>query len=89
MGLKLVKESDFGVDVAYWNIGAKAEDFKAGGKQITLFGYLNKEARDSGAQPMMATQVTIANGLYVPDQNRDGDYLAIKRLEEWKNAEDE
>ena len=58
------------------------------GKQITLYGYLDKGARDAGAQPMMATQVSITEDDYVADQNRDGDYAAIKVLDEWKDAED-
>ncbi|HAA92517.1 MAG TPA: hypothetical protein DCE33_08730, partial [Rhodospirillaceae bacterium] len=64
------------------------EDFKGGGKQIVLYGYLNEKARHDGAQPLTAAQVTLAGDDYVADQDRAGVYASIKGLEDWVGAED-
>lgn len=85
--LKLIP-TEFGIDAAYWNIGAVQEDFKGQGTEVTFYGYASKEAREAGKQPLSAGKVQIAGDEYVAGADRAVLYAIIKQKPEFEGAED-
>lgn len=80
--------TDFGVEAAYWNIGAVQEDFKGRGTEVTFYGYASKEARDEGKQPLSAGKVQLAGEEYVVGADRATLYAVIKQRPEFQGAVD-
>jgi rubrerythrin len=80
--------TDFGVDAAYWNIGAVQEDFKGKGTEVTFYGYASKEAKEEGRQPLSAGKVQIAGEEYIAGADRATLYAVIKQRPEFQGAID-
>ena len=81
-------DTDYGIPVSYWNIGAVQEDFKGRGTEITFYGYASKEARESGKQPLSAGKVGISGDEYIAGADRASLYAIIKQKPEFEGAED-
>jgi hypothetical protein len=81
-------DTNFGIPVTYWNIGAVQEDFKGQGTSITFYGYVSKEARFEGKQPISVIQIQIAGDEYVAGADRAALYAIIKQKPEFEGAED-
>ncbi len=81
--------TEFGIDAKYWNIGAKQEDFKGKGAEITVYGYASKQARLDGKQPLSAGKIQVASDEYVADADRAALYSVIKKRAEFQGAQDE
>lgn len=88
MALKISITTDFGVPAEYWNVGAYQEDFKGKGAQVTLYGYLNEEARTAGKQPLAAANIQLTGEKYSADMVREDIYAVLKTLPEYANAVD-
>ena len=88
MALKKSIMSEFGVPAEYWHIGAKQEDFRGGGLDVTMFGYASQEARTVGRNPMSVARFTLTGQEYSPDMAREVIYAAAKNRPEFAGAED-
>jgi hypothetical protein len=88
MALSKSLPTPYGCNASYWKIANVAEDFIAQAAKITLAGYLTKEARQSGAQPLAGSAVELTKEVYVADLDRAAMYAAIKALPAWTDAED-
>lgn len=88
MALVKAIPTDYGIDAAYWNIGAVAEDFKGKGTEVTFYGYASKEAREAGKQPLAAGKVQVAGNEYVAGADRAALYAIIKQRPEFEGAVD-
>lgn len=88
MGLQKTITSDYGADATYWNIGSYQEDFKGKGAQVTLYGYMNKEMRDAGKQPLSAANIQFTGEKYIVNATREQIYELIKLLPEYADAVD-
>jgi hypothetical protein len=56
MALQIAKQLDTGVTIDYWRIVQINTNCDRQDCVITICGYLNKEARDNGANPIYAIQ---------------------------------
>jgi len=81
-------DTEFGIPVVYWNIGAVQEDFKGQGTEVTFYGYASKEAREAGKQPLSAGKVAISGAEYVAGADRAALYAIIKQRPEFDGAVD-
>ena len=88
MALIKAVDTDYGIPVTYWNIGAIQEDFKGKGTEVTFYGYANEQARLDGKQPLSAGKVTISGDEYVAGADRQALYEIIKLRPEFDGAED-
>ncbi len=88
MALCKTIDTDFGTPATYWNIGAYQEDYKGKGAQVTLYGYVNKAAREGGKQPLAAAKVDLTGDLYTSDATRDSLYSVLKAMPEWAGSDD-
>ena len=88
MALSKSIPTDFGINAEYWNIGAAQEDFKGAGLQLTLYGYLDADARRAGKQPLSAAQFQITGEEYTADGNRADWYEVLKAKPEFDGAAD-
>lgn len=82
-------DTDFGVAAAYWNIGAAQEDFRGGGVQVTLYGWVDKAARVAGKQPMASAQMTFSGDAYTADMDRAALYVKVKAKDQFADAADD
>ena len=80
--------TDFGIDAAYWNIGAVLEDFKGRGTEVTMYGYVDLAARLTGKQPLAVAKVNFIGPQYAPGADRSELYILIKADPAFIGAED-
>jgi hypothetical protein len=88
MALQKSINTEFGVEATYWNIGAYQEDFKGGGGEITLYGYLNKDSRLKNCQPLSSGKVNLSGEEYIADANREQLYSILKTRPEFQGSTD-
>lgn len=88
MAIKKHYENDHGTVVEYWNIGSIHEDFKGGGIELTVYGYLDEQARRAGKNPPEAKKYHISGEEYSTDVTRAIMYSYIKQKPEFEGAED-
>jgi hypothetical protein len=88
MALKKSFVTPYGVSVDYWKIASVREDYIAGRMEVILGGYINHEARLSGASPFDRRDIVIQGEDYTEDMDREALYDEIKVSEEWVGAED-
>jgi hypothetical protein len=81
-------DTEFGVPAVYWNIGEFQEDFKNKGTTVICYGYVSKDARDAGKQPLSSVYLQISGGDYVADADRAALYPIIKQRPEFYGAVD-
>jgi len=81
-------DTEFGIPVVYWNIGAFQEDFKGRGTEVTCYGYVSQEARAAGKQPLSSVYLQISGGDYVAGADRAALYAIIKQKPEFDGAVD-
>jgi hypothetical protein len=81
-------DTDYGIPVTYWNIGAVQEDFKGKSTEVIFYGYATKEAREAGKQQLSAGKVQISGDEYVAGADRQALYAIIKLRPEFEGAED-
>jgi hypothetical protein len=81
-------DTDFGIPVTYWNIGAIQEDFKGQGTEVTFYGYASRQTRLEGKHPISVVKIQIAGDEYVAGADRAALYTIIKQKPEFEGAED-
>ena len=88
MALGKTFATPFGVSALYWKIANVTEDFIAGAMKVVLAGYISAEARQAGAQPLVAQTIEISGDAYAVEADRAAIYTAIKAMEAWAGATD-
>jgi hypothetical protein len=88
MALGKVFSTPFGVSAIYWKIANVMNNFLAASVKVVLAGYVSKEARLAGAQPIVSQTVDIQGEAYAPELSRASLYAAIKTDPVWLEAED-
>ena len=67
MGLEKIMLNDQGVTVSYWHIDSLQIRHKEQHVTISLSGYINKQKRDGGFNPVMSFKYQIWPATYVTD----------------------
>lgn len=88
MALGKAFSTPFGVNAIYWKIANVMDNFLAASVKVVLAGYISKEARLAGAQPIVSQTVDIQGEAYTAEMSRASLYAAIKVDPVWENAED-
>lgn len=84
--LKAVK-TNYGIDAIYWNIYTLNENFKTKYIDVTLAGYLSKEARDAKFDAVAWQNLQFAGDDYIQDATRKAVYEKLKTTD-FIDAED-
>jgi hypothetical protein len=88
--------TSFGVVAGYWRIASGIESYPDS-RNIVMGGYVNKAARDAGAQPIARKDYVfipavdsenVPELVYDPDDDRAALYTKLKMLPEWADAVD-
>jgi hypothetical protein len=82
-------ENEMGVSPVYWNIGAVQEDFKGQGTEVTVYGYMTKQHRLNGSQPVSAMKIQFAGQDYVPGADRATLYGFLKQKDQFAGSTDD
>lgn len=88
MALGKAFSTPFGVSATYWKIANVIDDFIGGMAKVVLAGYVSKDARLAGAQPIVSQTVDIRGEAYTAEMSRASLYAAIKADPVWADAED-
>lgn len=88
MAIHKTKNTEYGVNANYWNIGAIQEDIRNGGVEVTLYGYTDKAASNAKMQPLSAAKITVVGADYTPEMKRPELYAYIKRMPEFADGTD-
>lgn len=87
MALKLAVDTEYGVRVEYWRIGAREEHIVNRNLKVGMLGYVNEAAARAGKSPIAAKPESLDH-LYRRDATMADLYRAVKKLPAWENAED-
>lgn len=77
-------ESQYNVDVTYWNIAGIHQDFLGQIITIRMNGYVDKESRNSGASPISSLDIVLQT--YAPDLTRADYYAIMKKYDQFQGA---
>ena len=87
MALLKTEQTNWGVDVTYWNIYSINEDYKGKSLEVVLAGYISKEVRDAELAPVTSRSLTLRDKEYIADADREAIYLALK-AKDFSDAKD-
>jgi hypothetical protein len=88
MALLKTEQTNWGIDVTYWNIHSISEDYKGKSLVVLLAGYVSKETRDTNSDAVSTKTIILNEKDYIADASRKDVYIAIKTIEEFLEAED-
>lgn len=91
MALQLSIPSEFGVAATYHRIGAIQVNWLDRGITVTLFSYIDSDARANNKQPLGTVQLQLTDADFDFDADeltRDVFYTKIKQRPEWSAAVD-
>jgi hypothetical protein len=88
MALLKTEQTNWEVDVTYWNIHSISEDYKGKSLVVLLAGYVSKETRDTNSDAVSTKTIILNEKDYITEATRKDVYIAIKTIEEFLEAED-
>jgi hypothetical protein len=88
MALLKTEQTNWGVDVTYWNIHSISEDYKGKTLVVLLAGYISKETRDTNSDAVSTKTIILSGEDYISEATRKKVYIAIKTTEDFLEAED-
>jgi len=88
MALLKSEQTNWGVDVSYWNIYSINEDYKNETLDVVLAGYISKETRDKELAPVTSKSFVLEGKEYIADADREKVYEAIKLLKDFAESKD-
>jgi len=88
MALLKTEQTNWGVDVNYWNIHSISEDYKGKSLVVLLAGYVSKETRDTNSDAVSTKTIILSGEDYISEATRKKVYIAIKTTEDFLEAED-
>lgn len=88
MALQKTVETPFGVNADYWRIGMIQTHFVAKTIVVSMFGYIDKEARDNGKDCISSLQIGLEFKDTAVEVTRDMIYGMMKQDERFVGAID-